>query len=154
MKNSILLGLLALSTTMFAHVNARVDVSANLIKAVEITSQTSVTQSMITNIKTGAFSLPDVALNITGTSGKSIELTAPQSLVLKKDGTDATKVANLNITFGGTGSITTDGTNAKAVHILPASGSVSDSLKLSGNLPAALEAGSYRGTIEISALYN
>ena len=150
----MLLGMLALSATMFAETaitTAQVDVSANLIKAVEITPQSTTTQLMITNAKTGEFSFPDTALDITGGAGKAIVLKAPQTLTLKK--TDGTETAVANVTFG-EGNITTDGLNTRAIQILPASGSIQNTLKISGDLASALVAGSYTGTVDIEATYN
>lgn len=151
MKKSMLLGMLALSATMFAATTARVDVSANLIKTVEITAQSSTTQLMLTNVQTGDFSFPDTALEITGGPGKAIMLKTPQTLTLTKTGGSETTAAN--VTFG-EGSITTNGTDARAIQILPASGSIQNTLKISGNLASALAEGSYRGTIDIEANYN
>lgn len=152
MKKSMLLGMLALSATMFAAAStAQVDVSANLIKAVEITPQSTTTQLMITNTKTGEFSFPDTALDITGGVGKAIMLKAPQTLTLTAAEGNSSAVAN--VTFGD-GTITTDGSNTTAIQILPATGSIQNTLKISGNLASALSAGSYSGTVNIEATYN
>lgn len=151
MKKSMLLGMLALSATMFAATTAQVDVSANLIKAVDITAQSSTTQLMLTNVQTGDFNFPDTALEITGGAGKAIMLKAPQTLTLNQTGGTGKAIAN--VTFG-EGTITTNGTDAKAIQILPASGSTQNTLKISGNLGTTLAEGSYKGTIDIEANYN
>lgn len=151
MKKSMLLGMLALSATIFAATTAQVDVSANLIKTVEITAQSSTTQLMLTNVQTGEFSFPDTTLDITGGPGKAIMLKAPQTLTLTKTGGSETTVAN--VTFS-EGVVTTNGTDASAIQILPASGTIQNALKISGNLGVALIAGSYTGTVSIEANYN
>lgn len=152
MKNSILLGLLALSSTIFAATTANVDVSANLIRAVEITAQASTTNLSITNTQIGSYSFPETNLDITGAPGAAVKLVVPQTLLLTKTG-DSTKKTTANVTFK-SGAITTDGTTATAVHILTAEGSVQNALLVSGELATALDAGAYRGTLEIEANYN
>lgn len=152
MKKSILLGLLALSSTIFAAgATARVDVSANLIRAVEITPQSTTTQLTVTNTHTGEFKFPETTLDIVGSPGAAIALTVPQNLTLTKIG--GTETTTANVTFG-SGSVTTDGTNANSVQVLSAAGSVQNTLVISGNLASALEKGNYKGTIKIEANYN
>lgn len=152
MKKSMLLGMLALSATMFAATTAQVEVSANLIKAVDITAQSTTTQLVLTNVHTGDFSFPDTTLEITGGAGNAIMLKAPQNLTLSKVGGNTSVITN--VTFSD-GVVTTDGTDAKAIQILPASGSIQNALKISGNLVSALtEGGMYTGTVKIEANYN
>lgn len=159
MKKSLLLvGLLALSSTMlFAHTTTNVAVSANLIRTVEITPQSSTTQVTVTNAKTGTYSFPDTTLEITGNPGSSVKLMAPQSLTLTKSTTagagGGVRTTTANVTFKD-GSVTTDGTNAASVQILPASGNMHNALVIGGNLASALDSGTYSGTISIQANYN
>lgn len=164
MKKSLLLGLLALSSTIFAAVTNNVDVSANLIRAVEITPQSSTAQASISTTQTGEYSFPDIVLDIVGNPGSSVTITVPQSSTLTKaavtGGAEAragvrttTVTATFDLGSGG-GKVTTDGTNATAVQILSAGGSMQASLQLKGNLAAALDAGTYSGTINIQADYN
>lgn len=152
MKKKILLGILALSVNIFAQATTQVDVSANLIKAVEISTQSSTTQFTITKTQKGAFSFPDTILDITGEPRKAVVLKVPQTLKLEKSG-DTSKMTMTTVTFG-EGVITTDGTNATTTQILSASGSIQNTLKISGNLETTLEAGSYGGTVKIEANYN
>lgn len=161
MKKSLLLGLLALSSTIFASVSNNVDVSANLIRAVEITPQTSTAQTSISTTHTGEYSFPDTVLDIVGNPGSSVTMSVPQTSTLTKAsggaGTGGVTTTTVNVTFSlgtGGGKVTTDGTNATAIQELPASGSMQASLKLSGNLSSALSAGTYTGTMQIQANYN
>lgn len=159
MKKSLLLGLLALSSTIFASVSNNVDVSANLIRAVEITPQTSTAQTSISTMHTGEYSFPDTVLDIVGNPGSSVTMSVPQTSTLTKAGAGAgggtTTTVNVTFSLGtGSGKVTTDGTNATAIQELPASGNMQASLKLSGNLSSALSAGTYVGTMQIQANYN
>lgn len=161
MKKSLLLGLLALSSTIFAHVTNNIDVSANLIRAVKITPRTSTAQYSISTTHTGEYSFPDTVLDIVGNPGSSVIIKVPQTLTLTKAVTGAgvgdVKTTTVNATFDlgtGGGSVFTDGTNATATQILPATGSMQASLQLRGNLTAALTVGTYSGTMQIEANYN
>lgn len=109
----------------------------------------------------GDYSFPDTVLEITGNPGSSVMISAPQTLTLTKAGIGAgsgVRTTAVTATFGlgtGGGKVTTDGTNATATQILPASGSAQASLLLGGNTSsAALDAGIYSGTINIQANYN
>lgn len=167
MKKSLLLGLLALSSTIFAAVTNNVDVTANLIRTVEISTQTSTAQHSISTTHTGEYSFPNTTLEITGNPGSAVIISAPQSLTLTKAATTGggevrssgvrttTVTATFNLGTGSTGTVSTNGTNATATQILPTSGNAQASLVLKGNTTsAALDAGTYSGTINIEANYN
>ena len=164
MKKSLLLGLLALSSTIFAAVTNNVDVSANLIRAVEITPQTSTAQASISTTHAGEYSFPETVLEITGNPGSSVVISAPQTLTLTKTTTagagggvarTTTVTATFNLGTGSGGTVSTNGTNATATQILPTSGSAQASLVLKGNTTsAALDAGTYSGAMAIQANYN
>lgn len=167
MKKSLLLGLLALSSTIFAAVTNNVDVTANLIRTVEISAQTSTAQHSISTTHTGEYSFPNTTLEITGNPGSTVVISAPQSLTLTKaavtgggegraSGVRTTTVtATFDLGTGSAGTVSTNGTNATATQILPTSGSAQASLVLKGNTTsAALDAGTYSGTINIQADYN
>lgn len=165
MKKSLLLGLLALSSTIFAAVTNNVDVTANLIRAVEITPQTSTAQASISTTHAGEYSFPETVLEITGNPGSSVTISAPQTLTLTKAATTGvgagsgvrttTVTATFDLGTGSAGTVSTNDTNATATQILPTSGSAQASLVLKGNTTsAALNAGTYSGTINIEANYN
>lgn len=168
MKKSLLLGLLALSSTIFAAVTNNVDVTANLIRPVEINAQTSTAQHSLSTTFTGEYSFPDTVLEITGNPGSAVRISAPQSLVLTKAATagggDArvsgvrTTTVTATFDFGAdsTGTVSTNGTTATATQVLPTGGRTQTSLVLKGrtNPEATLAAGTYSGTISIEANYN
>ena len=104
----------------------------------------------------GDYSFPDTTLEITGNPGSSVKLMAPQSLIFTKLAgarSGGVRTATANVTFKD-GSVTTDGTNAASVQILPASGNMQNALVIGGNLESALELGAYIGTVNIQANYN
>lgn len=166
MKKSLLLGLLALSSTIFAAVTNNVDVTANLIRAVEITPQTSTAQHSLSTTFTGEYSFPNTTLEITGNPGSSVIISAPQTLTLTKAATTGaggvsgvrttTVTATFDLGADSTGTVSTNGTTATATQILPTGGRMQTSLVLKGstNPGATLAAGTYSGTISIEANYN
>lgn len=165
MKKSLLLGLLALSSTIFAAVTNNVDVTANLIRPVEINAQTSTAQYSLSTTFTGEYSFPNTTLEITGNPGSAVTISAPQSLVLTKaattgggEGRARTTTVTATFDFGAdsTGRVSTNGTTATATQVLPTSGRTQTSLVLKGstNPEATLAAGTYSGTISIEANYN
>lgn len=166
MKKSLLLGLLALSSTIFAAVTNNVDVTANLIRPVEIIAQTSTVQHSLSTTFTGEYSFPNTTLEITGNPGSAVTITAPQTLTLTKaagTGVGAgsgvrTTTATATFDFGtdSTGTVSTNGTTATATQVLPTSGRTQTSLVIKGstNPEATLAAGTYTGSISIEANYN
>lgn len=166
MKKSLLLGLLALSSTIFAAVTNNVDVTANLIRPVEISAQTSTAQYSLSTTFTGEYSFPNTTLEITGNPGSAVMISAPQSLTLTKAATTGagvgsgvrTTTVTATFDFGAdsTGTVSTNGTTATATQVLPTSGRTQTSLVLKGstNPEATLAAGTYSGTINIQADYN
>lgn len=160
MKKSLLLGLLALSSTIFAAVTNNVDVTANLIRTVEINAQTSTAQHSLSTTFTGEYSFPNTTLEITGNPGSSVIISAPQSLTLTKAAGSGVRTTTVTATFDlGTdsaGTVSTNGTTATATQVLPTSGNAQASLVLKGstNPEATLAAGTYSGSISIEANYN
>lgn len=166
MKKSLLLGLLALSSTIFAAVTNNVDVTANLIRPVEISAQTSTAQHSISTTHTGEYSFPNTTLEITGNPGSTVVISAPQSIILGRDvitsgvvnvGTRTTTVtATFDFGADSAGTVSTNGTTATATQVLPTGGRTQTSLVLKGstNPEATLTAGTYRGVINIEANYN
>lgn len=166
MKKSLLLGLLALSSTIFAAVTNNVDVTANLIRTVEINAQTSTAQHSLSTTFTGEYSFPNTTLEITGNPGSSVIISAPQSLTLTKaagsgvgagSGVRTTTVtATFDLGTDSAGTVSTNGTTATATQVLPTSGNAQASLVLKGstNPEATLAAGTYSGSISIEANYN
>lgn len=166
MKKSLLLGLLALSSTIFAAVTNNVDVTANLIRPVEISAQTSTAQHSLSTTFTGEYSFPNTTLEITGNPGSAVMISAPQSLTLTKAATTGagvgsgvrttTVTATFDLGADSTGTVSTNGTTATATQVLPTSGNAQASLVLKGstNPEATLAAGTYSGSISIEANYN
>ena len=139
-----------ISSISFATSTAQIDASVNLIKPVEIIASTSATIKSITTSTLGVVTFPEVELVTSGSPGTSVVLETKQIIELKDTNNN---IVPLNVSFG-TGSITTDGSNAKSIQIIEASGSVKNALTLTTNIASALNAGSYTGTATITAQYN
>lgn len=147
-KKMLLLGLVLSAVTSYS-ANVDINVTANLIKPLEMKKSNTKIVGQALSTTTGTQTLTPINVSFKGGSNAKIRFGADQNVVL----TDGTDTLTLATTING-GSVTSTGTKINSDLILSSAGETSLSLGGDINLAGTEPSSTYTGTMDIDVDYN